>query len=322
MKIYLTGCCGLIGSNLSKLLISEGFTVVGIDSLSRGNIENIAAIIEDPHFKFIKADLKENDFWAKDMKSDDILIHLADVVAGIKFVFNNEWTIFNENLLINSAVSKAVFKYKPYKMVYAGTACSYPQHMQRTIQDSGLVEDDKFPADPESGYGWSKLIGDIEYNLLAKTNTTHYVNLDLHNVYGTPTDLNLETAQVIPSLVIKALSNDVLNVWGNGEQGRAFLHVSDVCRAFLLAITKEVSGTFMIGPRRCTTIKEVSQIIVANKNTKSTKIEFDTSKPIGDIGRFYSGNRSKDILGWEPLISLEDGINELINYVQENLLRR
>lgn len=320
MKVYITGCCGLIGSNLSKLLVSKRFSVIGIDNLSRGSIKNIENILHSELFTFYEADIKDSVNWATDMKSEDVLIHLADVVAGIKYVFNNEWAIFNENLLINTAISKIVFKFQPAKLVYAGTACSYPQKMQRSVLDSGLKEDHKFPADPESGYGWSKLIGDIEYSLLSKKIPTHYVNLDLHNVYGTPTDLNLETAQVIPSLVIKSLSHECLNVWGDGNQGRAFLHVSDVCDAFLLAIQKQdISGTFMIGPNYCTTIKEIAELLVQSENTLSTKIEFDTSKPTGDVGRFYIGNRSREILGWEPKIKLSDGLNELIDFVKDNL---
>lgn len=319
MKIFVTGCCGLIGSNLSHMLIDSGFEVIGVDNLSRGKIENISKIITKDNFTFFEEDIKFSKEWFKKITKDDVVIHLADVVAGISYVFNNEWSIFNENIEINSALAKIIYQYKPYKLIYAGTACSYPQSLQRSIEDSGLNENLKLPADPESGYGWSKLIGDIEYGLLCKNIPTEYINLDLHNVYGTPTDLNLETAQVIPSLAIKAINNEILEVWGNGEQGRAFLHVNDVCDAFVLAISSNVQGTIMIGPNKCTTVREIAEALIESKKTLSGNISYDITKPVGDLGRFYDGNLAKDLLNWEPKVSLESGLEELIDYIKDNL---
>lgn len=318
MKIFVTGCCGLIGSNLSHKLVNKGFEVIGVDNLSRGIVDNISKIISKDNFTFFEEDIKFSKEWFKDISKDDVVIHLADVVAGISYVFNNEWSIFNENIEINSALAKIIYQFKPHKLIYAGTACSYPQSLQRSIENSGLNENLKLPADPESGYGWSKLIGDIEYGLLCKNISTEYINLDLHNVYGTPTDLNLETAQVIPSLTIKAVKNETLEVWGNGDQGRAFLHVNDVCEAFILAIRSSIQGTIMIGPNKCTTVREIAEALIRSKKTLSKNISYDTSKPVGDLGRFYDGNLAEDLLHWKPKVSLENGLEELIDYIKEN----
>lgn len=318
MKIFVTGCCGLIGSNLSHKLVNNGFEVIGVDNLSRGIVDNISKIISKDNFTFFEEDIKFSKEWFKDISKDDVVIHLADVVAGISYVFNNEWSIFNENIEINSALAKIIYQFKPHKLIYAGTACSYPQSLQRSIENSGLNENLKLPADPESGYGWSKLIGDIEYGLLCKNISTEYINLDLHNVYGTPTDLNLETAQVIPSLTIKAVKNETLEVWGNGDQGRAFLHVNDVCEAFILAIRSSIQGTIMIGPNKCTTVREIAEALIRSKKTLSKNISYDTSKPVGDLGRFYDGNLAEDLLHWKPKVSLENGLEELIDYIKEN----
>ena len=318
MKIFVTGCCGLIGSNLSHKLVNKGLEVIGVDNLSRGIVDNISKIISKDNFTFFEEDIKFSKEWFKDISKDDVVIHLADVVAGISYVFNNEWSIFNENIEINSALAKIIYQFKPHKLIYAGTACSYPQSLQRSIENSGLNENLKLPADPESGYGWSKLIGDIEYGLLCKNISTEYINLDLHNVYGTPTDLNLETAQVIPSLTIKAVKNETLEVWGNGDQGRAFLHVNDVCEAFILAIRSSIQGTIMIGPNKCTTVREIAEALIRSKKTLSKNISYDTSKPVGDLGRFYDGNLAEDLLHWKPKVSLENGLEELIDYIKEN----
>ena len=121
------------------------------------------------------------------------------------------------------------------------------------------------PADPESGYGWSKLLGEIEFQLAVKHIGTRLITLDLHNVYGWPCIYADATSQVIPSLIYRALqaSDGVLTVWGDGSQGRAFLHVSDVVEAITASLTYEGQfDNFMIGPDHCTTIGDIAQLLV------------------------------------------------------------
>ena len=110
-------------------------------------------------------------------------------------------------MLINSNVSKAIFENKPKRYIYVGTACSFPRKLQLSTNSTPLLEDDQFPASPESGYGWSKLMGEIEAGYLSKEGITNTVVLSLHNVYGRYCDLSPSTSQVIPSLCDKAISS-------------------------------------------------------------------------------------------------------------------
>lgn len=312
-KIYVTGAAGMIGSNLVRKLLKLGYKVIGIDNFSRSNKDRISDFLDKKNFSFYKEDLKHiKNSWSDDMSEDDVIVHLADIVAGIGFVFKNQWAIYNENLAINSSLARLINLKKPKHLIYVGTACSYPQNLQRSINESKLKEIDKFPADPESAYGWSKLIGDIEYKYLTAQNEIIYTNLDLHNVYGFPTDTNPLTAQVIPSLISRAFKQDTLEIWGDGSQGRAFLEVNDVVDSIILSIEKKFNGSIMIGPEECSKISQVADIIINNPLTKSTEISFDLTKPIGDIGRFADSSLAREVLGWKPKISLEDGINALI----------
>lgn len=315
LTIYVTGSAGMIGSVFCREALLSGYNIVAVDNLSRGSLENIAPLLENKLFKFIYADISSDLDWANNLTDSDIIIHLADVVGGIGYIFNNEWSVFNKNVRINSQLARVVDMKNPRQLIYIGTACSYPQGMQKSIANSGLVEGDKFPADPESGYGWSKLIGDIEYKLLCNERNITYTNLDLHNVYGSPCDFNPNTAQVIPSLIYKALTTDELILWGNGEQGRAFVEVRDVSKAIMKSVDKNVSGSFMIGPDLCTTINDVAKILLQNPKVRSKSIKKDLTKPVGDIGRFYSGNAASSVLGWKPEISIELGISDLVDYI-------
>jgi nucleoside-diphosphate-sugar epimerase len=187
-----------------------------------------------------------------------------------------------------------------------------------------LSEAVKFPADPESGYGWSKLIGEIEFSLAVKDTRTRLTVLDLHNVYGWPCIYADSTAQVIPSLIFKALNSQdgKLSVWGDGKQGRAFLHVRDVVDAAQRAIGYAGEArTLMIGPDHCTSIGEVAQLIMQHPKVRIDEIVYDTSKPVGDIGRFADPSLARQELGWSESVVFEEGLHELIDHIIEDRAR-
>ncbi len=320
-RIYVTGAAGLIGSNVVRALLDDGHAVIGIDNFWRGTQANVRQLSAHAKFVFRHADIAADQRWFQDMKSGDVLIHIADIVAGIGYVFSNEWEIFQKNILINTNVARVVAQKAPARLIYLGTACSYPQKMQRSVTSSVLSEADKFPADPESGYGWSKLIGEIEFRLVTKGSATRFAVLDLHNVYGWPCAYDDGTAQVIPSLINRAISSQdqTLTVWGDGRQGRAFLHVSDVVAAIRLALDYDgPESAFMIGPSSCTTIAEVVHIIQAHPKIRIREIIFDTSKPTGDIGRFANPAIANKELGWVPKMDLVAGIHDLVDKILDD----
>ena len=322
-KVYITGVAGMIGSVAAAEFVDHGFNVVGVDNYWRGRFENLLPMSNKENFEFRLSDLRFDDSWSEDMMKDDVIIHVADIVAGIGYVFDNEYEVYKNNCQINTAVAALVSRKCPQKVIYLGTACSYPQKLQQSVSDSQLKESDKFPASPESGYGWSKLMGQIELQLAVKSSDTQLVVLDLHNVYGWPSNYWDSRSQVIPALIGRAknLSGQPLTVWGNGLQGRAFVHVSDVVRAIRLAVDYVGDqNNFMIGPNYCSTINEVASIILNHGSIKSSELIFDRTKPTGDIGRFADYSLAKKHLGWEPKVSLEEGVNDLIDKILEHTL--
>lgn len=317
-RIFVTGAAGMIGSNVVAALLADGHKVVGIDNLWRGTSRNLDALKANPSFEYRHADIAADRNWSFDVGPADTIVHTADIVAGIGFVFANEWTIFQKNLLINTEIARIVHFQQPRQLVYLGTACSYPQGLQRSTEGSVLSEEKKFPADPESGYGWSKLMGDIEFRLAVKGKPTRLTVLDLHNVYGWPCVYRDNTAQVIPALIMKAITSTdgTLSVWGDGKQGRAFVHIQDVVAAVRAALGYGGShDNFMIGPDRCTTIAEVADLIRQHPRVSVDKVVFDPTKPTGDIGRYADASRAKAELGWEPKVEFRKGLHELIDHV-------
>ncbi len=243
-KILVTGGAGMIGSNLVKRLVSIGLDVSVIDNLWRGKREHLlnenGNYVIDMASKFYEVDLSLDEKLDHIIAEVDYVYHLADVVAGVDYVFNNQGSVFRQNLLINSNLIAAVRRNPVKGFVYVGTACSFPASLQSGVDARPLKEEDQYPAYPESSYGWSKLMGEYEAFLMEQETGIPVSVLTLHNVYGTPCDFGIEKSQVIPSLVRKAIAYPVSDfvVWGSGEQGRAFVHVDDIVDALILAIEK------------------------------------------------------------------------------------
>lgn len=326
-KILITGGCGMIGSNLVKRLVSENNEVYVIDNLWRGKLEYLnndeGNPVIDLNSKFFNLDLSCQEVADEIVASMDYVIHLADIVAGIDYVFNNQGSLFRQNNLINSNVINAVRRAGKDKIkgfIYVGTACSFPLTRQNSLDVIPLREEELYPAMPESGYGWSKLMGQIETDFLEQETGIPCCTLMFHNVYGSPCDFG-ERSQVIPALMYKAIKYPKIpfNVWGSGEQGRAFIHVNDIVSALCLALEKGLGeGTIQIGPSVCTSIKEIAERIVKISG-KDIDIFFDTTKPEGDKARAADYSKAKKILGWEPKVSLEDGLREQYEWIIEQL---
>lgn len=316
----------MIGSNLVKRLVKEGKEVFVVDNLWRGKL----AYLNDESGKpviplashFFNRDLSEKDTCDDLALRVDCIIHLADVVAGIDYVFNNQCDMFRQNLLINSNVIHSARKAKDNLkgFVYVGTACSFPLTRQNTLDVIPLREEELYPAMPESAYGWSKLMGQYETELLEKESGIPCSILMFHNIYGSPCDFGVRS-QVIPALIRKAINYpyEPFVVWGSGEQGRAFIHVNDIVEALWLTLQKGMGqGIIQIGPSVCTSIREVAERIVQISG-KEIKIEYDTTRPEGDKARSADYSKAKRILGWEPRVSLEEGLQVQYDWVKEQI---
>jgi nucleoside-diphosphate-sugar epimerase len=326
MKILVTGGAGMIGSNLVKRLVKEGNELFIIDNLWRGKLEYLNDENNKPVIpldtRFFNLDLRIPDVADEVLSKVEYVIHLADIVAGINYVFNNQGELFRENILINSntiaSARKNAEKLKGF--IYAGTACSFPLTRQNSLDVIPLKEDELYPALPESGYGWSKLMGQYETELLGKETGIPVCNLMFHNVYGSPCDFG-ERSQVIPALIRKAIKypDEPFIVWGSGEQGRAFIHVDDVVNGICLALKKGLGkGTIQIGPSVCTSIREIAETVVAISG-KGIKIQYDTTQPEGDKARSADYSKAKSILGWEPKIVLKEGLKLQYNWIKAQI---
>jgi GDP-D-mannose 3',5'-epimerase len=327
-RVCVTGGAGMIGSRLVRALRDEGYSVLVIDNLWRGKLKNIEGIEGfDVTRDFHNVDLSDPANLGKVaelLRGVDVVIHLADIVAGIGYVFNNQYEIFRVNNLINTTVFRACVEGGVRKILYAGTACSFPRNLQLSL-DSVLVEDQLFPAEPESAYGWSKLMGSLELQYMSDKQSIQTSTLMLHNVYGPNCDLDPKRSQVIPSIIrrmIELKEGEKLAVWGSGKQGRAFIHVDDVTKAFMTAVkTDNLPPIIQIGPDHCTSIRELVETLRDKVLRKPIELFYDTTKPEGDLGRSANYSLAKKVLGWSPSVGMEEGLHGTFTWIRGELQR-
>jgi GDP-D-mannose 3', 5'-epimerase len=324
LKIVVTGGAGMIGSNLVRRLTAAGNEVVVVDNLWRGTLQNVewAFRQKDLGGSFVQLDLASDPNVGRVFEGADVVYHLADVVAGIDYVFSHEYSIWRENIAINSRTLSAAIEAGVPRFIYVGTACSYPEHLTKTaVSSRPIIEEDAYPANPESAYGWSKLMGEYEIGLAEQQGLVNAVVLRLHNVFGFPTELSPERSQVIPALLRKVSNypKEEFLVWGTGGQRRSFVWVEDVVDALELALTHGAgAGAIQIGPPQSTSIREIAETI-AKLSGKNVTPRYDTSRPEGDLDRVGNFAKASEVLGWSPKTDLESGLAQALRWVQTTL---
>lgn len=325
-RILVTGGAGQIGSHLVAALHDAGAEVLVADNLWRGKRENLirqgSPLIGPEHFH--KLDLTDAEACRQVTRNCDLVYHLADVVAGINYVFGNQFSLFNVNLRIDSNMLAAAVANKVPRYIYVGTACSYPASRQ-TLASNGTTplfrEEEVYPAMPESSYGWSKLMGEYQAELAMNEELLDVGLLRLHNVYGPHCETSAEKSQVIPSLIRKAIRHpqEPFVVWGTGRQRRAFVYVSDIVDALLAVADRGMNrGVIQIGPDYSTSIRELAEAVVKLAG-KPIDITYDPTRREGDGDRAADYAKAREVLDWQPRVPLSEGLRRTYQWCQQQL---
>lgn len=344
----VTGGAGFIGSTLVKALragagLSPGEAlrrrprVVVLDNLWRGKLEKLydedGKPVIDLEVDFIKVDLTDREATFRHVRCAKVVYHLADIVAGVDFVFGNQGFVFAQNVAINANVFAACRRNQIPHYIYVGTACSFPKHLQMSYNIAALHENQTYPASPESSYGWSKLIGEYEAQLMLKEPPSvkafrpNITLLRLHNVYGPGMEFG-KGAQALPALIRKAISHsevEPFEVWGTGKQYRDFTYVDDIVDSLLLAQTRAVNaGVVQIGTAQGITLRQSAAIITALAKEAfgmDIPVRYTSDKPEGDRGRIAVLERATNVLGWRPKIFIAEGVTRTFLWVAWRMLR-
>jgi len=314
----VTGAAGFIGSHLAKRLLDEGKQVVLVDDFSRGDIQNLLDL--GVQKECTNVDLINYDQLQNLLEGVDTIYHMATRIGSIEYLHGSnmaELLALQTNFVIDANVFKACIEKNVKKIVYASSVAVYPVQTQ-AHPDAVFSEDDVEPISPDGGYGWAKLMAEIE---LAWIKNIDISIARISNIYGENVTLG-ETAQVIPALVNKAVMypREKFVVWGDGEQTRDFLYVDD-CVEALLRLEKKAANPptiVNIGSGKATRIKTIAEK-VARISGKNPEVIYDVTKPIGPVSRAVDISRARALLGWQPTIGFDEGLPRTYSWVKRRL---
>ncbi|MHA1834083.1 MAG: NAD-dependent epimerase/dehydratase family protein [Candidatus Baldrarchaeia archaeon] len=317
-KVLVTGGASFIGSHLVDKLVDLKSQVTVIDNLTSGKLNNLEKSLEK--INFIKEDLEyiKLERLLEIFKGHEIVFHLAAVHGGRGYIHMHPADVCS-NFAIDHHVFEASYRAGVEKVVFASSACVYPPKLQRHVASDYLLKeedtdpfklDDYLSADIE--YGWAKLMGEVQLIAFIKQYGLKGCSLRFVTAYGPREN---ETHAII-ALIYKAYERmDPYVIWGTGEQERDFTYVEDIVEGTLLAGEKIEDGTpINLGTGKRYKIKQVAEKIFEIMRWRPKKIVFDTSKPVGVVSRALDITRAKQLLGWEPRFSLEEGLKRTIQW--------
>ena len=318
-RVLVTGGSGFIGSHLVKILVKKGAFVRVVDNLSRGRTGNISDILNQ--IEFMKVDLTKEESCVNACKGIDIVFHLAASVGGIEYLKKANVGGCVPSILMNTHMLEASVRCGVERFLFTSSACVYHAYYEGRETPVHLKEEDAYPALPHTTYGWAKLLGEIQCEAYAKDYGLRTSVTRLFSVYGENENLDPRWSHVVPSLIRKAIRypKEPFVVFGDGKQTRAFLYVEDAVKALLLVAEKYPKpDPLNIGSEKWIKIEDLIEKIV-NLSGKKIEIKYDLTKPTGARGYCANYQKAREILGWEPKVSLEDGLKRTYEWAKREL---
>lgn len=324
-NILVLGAGGFIGNAIVTKLVSQGHFVRGVD-------------IKPPKFhkspaqEFIIGDLRNKDFVKDILQINssvfDEIFHMAADMGGAEYIFtgDNDADILTNSLTMTLNVLRSQVELNKNlsinktKILYASSACVYPEHNQLDPNTPDCREETVYPAHPDSDYGWEKLFGEI---IVAAYNRNYKIPVRIarfHNVYGAGSEFDGGKEKAPAALCRKVLtSNGNILIYGNGEQTRSFIYIDDAVEGTLRLMNSDFNEPINIGSEEMISINDFVDMIANIENKQITK-HHKLDGPIGVQGRNSNNDLIRKVLNWEPKISLKEGITKTYYFIKQQLV--
>ena len=294
-KIYVAGHRGLVGSALVRKLEKEGFT----------------NIITKTHEELDLTRQSDVEAFFETEKPDYVILAAAKV-GGIHANDTYPADFIMKNLQIECNVIDAAYKNQVQKLLFLGSSCIYPRECPQPIKEEYLLSD--YLEKTNEAYALAKIAGLKMCSYYNKQYGTNYISVMPCNLYGINDNFSLENSHVLPALMrkfheAKERGDNTVTVWGSGKPSREFLNVDDLADACLFLMDFYRGDEFFnVGYGKEVTIRELAELVKETVGFEG-EIVMDPSKPDGTMRKLTDISRIKS-LGWEPKISLEEGLRQ------------
>jgi GDP-D-mannose 3',5'-epimerase len=314
--VVVTGAGGFIGHHLVTYLKQQGYRVRGVD-LKYPEYTDVDA----DEFEIV--DLRRWDNCLQATRGATEVYALAADMGGMGFIQSHHAAILYNNALINFHTLEAARWNGVKRYLYTSSACVYPKYRQMDTQAIPLTESDAYPADPQDAYGWEKLVSERlckhfsdDYGIETRIARFHNIFGELGTWKGGREEAPAAICRKVATA--KLIGNREIEIWGDGEQTRSFCHVDDCVQGIYKLMRSDFSEPLNLGQDRMVSINELAHMVARIAGIPITKRH--VPGPQGVRGRNSDNTLLRQVLGWEPEISLEQGLRRTYEWIEDRLI--
>ena len=314
-KVVVTGAGGFIGHHLVTYLRERGYRVRGVD-------------LKFPEFSPVDADefelldLRRWDNCLQATRGADEVYALAADMGGMGFISCHHAEILHNNALINWHTLEAARINGIQRYFYTSSACVYPEYRQLDINVVPLKESDAYPAQPQDAYGWEKLVTERlclhyrdDYGMETRI-------VRFHNIFG-PFGTWEGGREKAPAAMCRKIAtakltgNHEIEIWGDGEQTRSFCYIDDCTEGIFRLMRSDYREPLNLGQDRMININQLADMVADIAGIRIAKKH--VTGPEGVRGRNSDNTLLRQVLSWEPQVSLEEGLARTYAWIEQQV---